>query len=1095
MAVPVDDQTVEKAVTIPLAQLPEVPTISLQQAARDGREDIVRQWVDQKHHRGKASRNIINGKDADGFTALHHAARFNRFKIMQLLITRDADPNVKCPDGLTPLHYSAKYLPPYQTGDLNVDEESQGEVTNLSTSLQAVQLLIWKKCDVNIQDKNSSTPLHLACSRGNRAAVHVLLQAPDIDVNITDYQLHTPLHNACLLGDTWIADQLLQKGADFLASNDDGLTPLHMACEEGQTEIVKLILKYGINYKDQLVQAIDTKLNTPLHLACDSGVVDVVQALLLHSANAYAANIRSVTPMHIAAQKGHTGIAAILLDSDPSNIEVQDRRQMQPLHHAAKHNQVEMIEFLLQKGADMNALDVDSHTPFLSAAYHGQVEAFRCLLERGAPVDAVDKNRKSCVFLAAKYNYTAILEVLVQNTNGRKLCRGADVHLNTPLHIAAKFGHIAAAKVLLKAEIKMDARNEASKTPLHLASEKGHLKMVKLLVSHDRQQRQKLQEYNLITCDEDQDLNTPLHLASASGHYDVAKYLLEIHADPNAKNTWLRTPLHSAAKGGWAKVAKELIKAEADVDAEDKRSITPFYLACQEGHLKTAEVLMKAGAKVTATSQGLNCLDIAVENGQEEVAMAIIQSNCWTDALKNCTEQTDTPMRRLIRKMPVVAEAVFNRCTTVSSGPKIAADSPEYEVAFNFEFLEDCSYKEVSVLDEVLSPALNRASRYIILNSSMWEEDGEDGGDTEDRQDRKLWATSWGPPGFKKSNHPLSIMVESEQTNLLKHPLVNALLDYKWRKYTQLAFAINMLIYFTFVVLLTSFALVVHTPQDRACVAVFNSNVSGPVCAGQFKAGYIPSDFNDGDKPDSQYWFLFIAAVIIVALGLTRLIMEMIQFILRRLNYIKDWINWMENLIFAFSIVFVWVFHTDCYCQYSWQWQIGVMAVFLAWINMIIFISKLPLTGIYVVMFLDIFYTFMRMVLLSLLLVLSFSFAFYMLFYKPDLQVLTPFASPGRTIIKTMTMTTGEFEFDTIFQQGGDSTEDVPFFPVSVILWIIFIILMPILLTNLLVGLAVDDIKGIQEAATLKRLELQVCKIIFVIHIHTVHLAGTQLHK
>lgn len=189
---------------------------------------------------------------------------------------------------------------------------------------------------------------------------------------------------------------------------------------------------------------------------------------------------------------------------------------------------------------------------------------------------------------------------------------------------------------------------------------------------------------------------------------------------------------------------------------------------------------------------------------------------------------------------------------------------------------------------------------------------------------------------------------------------------------------------------------------------MFNSNVSGPVCAGQFKAGYIPSgitnaffwqhtyaytctysytDFNDGDKPDSQYWFLFIAAVIIVALGLTRLIMEMIQFILRRLNYIKDWINWMENLIFAFSIVFVWVFHTDCYCQYSWQWQIGVMAVFLAWINMIIFISKLPLTGIYVVMFLDIFYTFMRMVLLSLLLVLSFSFAFYMLFYKPDLQV------------------------------------------------------------------------------------------------------------
>ena len=138
------------------------------------------------------------------------------------------------------------------------------------------------------------------------------------------------------------------------------------------------------------------------------------------------------------------------------------------------------------------------------------------------------------------------------------------------------------------------------------------------------------------------------------------------------------------------------------------------------------------------------------------------------------------------------------------------------------------------------------------------------------------------------------------------------------------------------------------------------------------------------DRSAAHYWFLFIAAIVIVFLALTRLLMEAYQLFLRRLEYIKDWVNFLEILTFSSTIVFVWIFHTDCFCPYDWQWQIGVIAVFLAWINLVIFVQKLPLTGIYVVMFLDIFYTFLRMIILSFLLVLSFSFAFYMLFYKPQ---------------------------------------------------------------------------------------------------------------
>lgn len=73
-----------------------------------------------------------------------------------------------------------------------------------------------------------------------------------------------------------------------------------------------------------------------------------------------------------------------------------------------------------------------------------------------------------------------------------------------------------------------------------------------------------------------------------------------------------------------------------------------------------------------------------------------------------------------------------------------------------------------------------------------------------------------------------------------------------------------------------------------------------------------------------------------------------------------------------------------------WQWQLGAIAVFLGWLNLIIFIRKFPLTGIYVVMFVDIFYTFCRLFFLSLLLVIAFGLAFYMAFNEPKFEVSYP---------------------------------------------------------------------------------------------------------
>ena len=103
--------------------------------------------------------------------------------------------------------------------------------------------------------------------------------------------------------------------------------------------------------------------------------------------------------------------------------------------------------------------------------------------------------------------------------------------------------------------------------------------------------------------------------------------------------------------------------------------------------------------------------------------------------------------------------------------------------------------------------------------------------------------SDWGPIGFKKSNHPLSIMasvwgygvhscvclqlvmcvftqVASERTDLLKHPLVTSLLNHKWQRYGEWFYSTNVLVYIVFLIFLTAFALSIHSPLEVPCKSV-----------------------------------------------------------------------------------------------------------------------------------------------------------------------------------------------------------------------------------------------------------------------------------
>ncbi|XP_019860991.1 PREDICTED: transient receptor potential cation channel subfamily A member 1 homolog isoform X1 [Amphimedon queenslandica] len=230
--------------------------------------------------------------------------------------------------------------------------------------------------------------------------------------------------------------------------------------------------------------------------------------------------------------------------------------------------------------------------------------------------------------------------------------------------------------------------------------------------------------------------------------------------------------------------------------------------------------------------------------------------------------------------------------------------------------------------------------------------------------------------------------------------------------------------------------------------------------------------------------YISIASTCLIVYSAIMIIREAFQLIQFQLKYLTSPVNFIEVSLFIFTIMFASVHSNQCYCTHPWQWQVGVIAVFLSWIALVFSIRKLPIVGIYAIMFITIFNNFIKAVVLALLLISAFAFPFYMMFYDPQdraEEIRTPFITPWRTIIKTIIMTMGEYDMDSLLRQNNQmNAPDVQYPVVSFSLIIVFVVLMPILFLNLLTGLAVGDTDEIQRSADAYRLNL---KIEFVLSI------------
>lgn len=323
-------------------------------AVKNNDLNLVKQIIDKES-------SVVNQKDKTGNTPLHGAAIIGSVPISEFLLSRGADINASNTMQSTPLHTAI--------------ENKQDDVA---------KLLIEKGANLNIKGRGGNTPLH-AAAYSNRKEIAELLISGGADLEIRNEQNYTPL--AALTRSTRnyeVAEVFVRRGANVNAPWTDGATPLNYAAMYSDERVINLLLDHNAD-----LDTTDDNLKYTVFSTASKGHVRLLKKILDKCGDRIFANEAiNKTIMRNAIVSGSLEFVKLLLSKNiPLDISASITGAT-PLHSIAGNpNALEMIEYLVQNGADINARTNDGRSAYNIAEANGNKTALSLILKLGGNSD------------------------------------------------------------------------------------------------------------------------------------------------------------------------------------------------------------------------------------------------------------------------------------------------------------------------------------------------------------------------------------------------------------------------------------------------------------------------------------------------------------------------------------------------------------------------------------------------------------------------------------------------------------------------------------------------------------------------------------
>ena len=476
------------------------------------------------------------------------------------------------------------------------------------------KMLLEAGADFRTVDRNGLSAFDTALLLEYTDGVRMLL-AKGLDVNAADDAGMTALMYAAYRNEINLLQWLLARGANVNAADTRGETALMKAALWGHTEIIRLLLRAGAD-----IDAAKKDGSTALLFALVTGEHAVVQTLLEGGATLEAALIP-------AAAQGRLDIVKFLVGKG-ANIDARDAKsEATPLIAACQGGYDDVIMFLLGSGADPNALDRSGDSALAKTVARRHADTFRQLdadgLRKNGYVARMFLSQKTFTndivgaLLGAGADVNAALRAAAQHGRFEDIDflrrRGADMNIldsNQRLLYDAHYGHSGEIRALLDAGADIDATDMRGETALMNAALQGHAEAVGLLVERGA---------NLDITSKSGETALSLALFGRINTLDLILYERNAAADILAsRGADTGNALALAVKHGFINSLAWLLGKGVDINAALSR-------AAASGHIETLQYLLRKGANPDVTSDnGSTALMEAASRGHTGMVRVLL---------------------------------------------------------------------------------------------------------------------------------------------------------------------------------------------------------------------------------------------------------------------------------------------------------------------------------------------------------------------------------------------------------------------------------------------------------------------------------------